>query len=247
MSGWGGAVGSPGLASPLARRGGLQGTIEVRDEVVDRLDPDRQPDDVRPGARRDPLARRTAGGASSTPDGGSGSGCRRRWRGATTARRDSTSRTPASKPPLRPNVNTEPGAARQVLRPRARGDGLDGRPAYETQATAGCAVQERGDARARSRRGAPCAAAASRCPVRMWNALVGDSAGPEVAQRHRARLHREPEVAEGLDGSRARGTPGRGRSGTGTCRSPPSRTGRTRRRCRPSTCRGRTGTWSASG
>ena len=32
---------------------------------------------------------------------------------------------------------------------------------------------------------------------------------PEVAQRHGARLHREPEVAESLDGRRGRGRPGR--------------------------------------
>ena len=153
--------------------------------------------DFRAGAGREALLVGQLAMGRRRRDAGSGCACRRRWRGATRARPTSTTRTPASKPPRTPNVNTEPGPAGRYRAARSC-DGLDGRPAYETQATAGCAARNSATARAF----ATCRSIRSgsvSIPVRMWNALVGDSAGPEVAQRDRARLHREPEVAERLD------------------------------------------------
>ena len=70
---------------------------------------------------------------------------------------------------------------------------------------------------------------------------------PEVAQGDGPRLHRETEVAEGLD--EVKPVVGRVRAGQErelAARLPVEPAGLARR-SRPSTCRGRTGTWSASG
>ena len=88
----------------------------------------------------------------------------------------STTRMPASKPPRTPNVNTEPGPSGRY-RAASAWDGLDGRPAYDTQATAGWPSRNSATRRAfatwRSMRSGSVSV-----PVRMWNALVGDRVGP---------------------------------------------------------------------
>ena len=130
--------------------------------------------------------------------------------------------------------------------PRARDTDSIGRPAYETQCHGRVAGQELGD-----RPGigdVPLHPQRQRLdPGQDVERVRRRQGRTEVAQRDRPGLHREPEVAERLDEVEAVVGRDPGRRGTGTCRSPPSRTGPTRRRRRPSTCRGRTGTWSASG
>ena len=104
---------------------------------VDGLDADRQPDDVGAGARR--RSARSSVSWRCVVDAG--------WRirlrvSPTLARCDhsstpSTSRTPGLEAAAHAEREHRAGAQRQVLRRERRSDGLDGRPAYDTQATAG--------------------------------------------------------------------------------------------------------------
>ena len=101
------------------------------------------PTDSRMTSGPAPAAKRsssTAADGSSTPDGGSGCACRRHWRGATKvhALHDANAGLEAA---ADAEGEHRPCTARQVARGQVVADGLDGRPAYDTQATAGCAVE----------------------------------------------------------------------------------------------------------
>ena len=64
-----------------------QRLIQIGDQIRRRLQPDRQPDHVRPGARRQPLLVASTADAWWRPGAGSGCGCRRYSPDARTARR----------------------------------------------------------------------------------------------------------------------------------------------------------------
>ena len=118
-------------------------------------------------------------------------------------------------------------------------------PGSSPSSTRGCALQELARPPARCGNGAPCAACSVSMPCRISHAFNGDSAAPKVRIDLHARLHRVAEVAEGLVELHA--VIAAARLGhLGKLAVVPVELARSRRSRRPSSCRGRRGTWSRS-